>query len=232
MQFLDYWAILRRRWILIVVVIVLDILLSGLLYRRASHAAGFQSCLTVYVADVSAPSVVAASSDLQQAAELIAGESGANFFADDLLDVARSRSVASYVSGHLASTQLPNRGFDQINGSVSGSRQDRTVNLCVTNPSNVTAGTAARWLGRAMTADRGRFVGRTMAKRTFVKEISAPSTGPAPQSKRLLTFALQVILGLFVALALALLWDALDPRVRDRHDLERALGVPMLAGPA
>lgn len=231
MGFLDYWAIVRRRWLLILAVIVLDLLLSGFLYQRANRAAGYQSCLTVYVADTSAPSVVAASSDLQQSAELLAGESAANFFADDLLDIAQSRSVASYVHTKLAPRHLPNSSFDQINGSVSGGRQDRTVNLCVTNPSSITAGASAASLGQAVTADRAKFVGRWMAKRTFVNEISPPSTSLAPTSKHLLTLLLQLILGVFVALAIALLWDALDPRVRDRRDLEHTLGLPVLAGP-
>jgi capsular polysaccharide biosynthesis protein len=228
-SFLDYWAILRRRWVLIAVIVLLDLLLSGFTYRRANQSAGYQSCLTVYVADLSAPSIVAASSSLENAAELLAGESAANFFADDLLDVAQSRSVARYVSRRIASKNLPDSSFGSINGSVGGARQDRTVNLCLTNPSRATAAAAAGALGTAMTSARAQFVGNKMASRTFVKLISPPNTAPAPKSKKLLTLALQLILGLLVALGLALMWDALDPRVRDRADLERSLGLPVLA---
>ncbi len=234
MSFLEYWAILRRRWVLIAAIVVLDVLLSGFSYRKANQASGYQSCLTVYVADLSAPSIVAASSSLETTAELLAGESAANFFADDLLDVAQSRSVAAYISDDIAPRALiglPNSTFDAINGSVSGSRLDRTVNLCVTNPTRATAAAAATALGIAVTSARAQFVGTKMAKRTFVKIISPPSTGPAPKSKKLLTLAVQVVLGLFVALGLALLWDALDPRVRDRRDLESVLGLPVLASP-
>lgn len=237
MSFLDYWAILRRRWVLIVVILLLDVLLSGFTYRRANQSAGYESCLTVYVADLSAPSIVAASSSLENAAELLAGESAANFFADDLLDVAQSRSVATYISNRInpvvsrSLVALPNASFDSINGSVSGSRLDRTVNLCVTNPMRVTAAAAAAALGTAVTSARAQFVGTKVAARTFVKLISPPNTTTAPKSKKLLTLALQLVLGLFVALGLALLWDALDPRVRDRADLERTLGLPVLASP-
>ena len=231
MSFLEYWAILRRRWVLIAAIVVLDVLLSGFSYRRANQASGYQSCLTVYVADLSAPSIVAASSSLETAAELLAGESAANFFADDLLDVAQSRSVAAYVSDQIALRGLSNSSFNAVNGSIGGARQDRTVNLCITNPTKATAAAAAAALGRAVTSARSQFVGAKMATRTFVKIISSPNTGPAPKSKKLLTLALQVVLGLFVALGLALLWDALDPRVRDRRDLESVLGLPVLASP-
>jgi capsular polysaccharide biosynthesis protein len=236
-SYLDYWAIIRRRWAIIAAVILLDIVASGLLYARANKAAGFQSCLTIYVADTSAPTTVAASSDLSASAELLAGESAANFFADDLNDVAQSRSVAQWISNRLRGSYSLQTGpittdYAHVNGSISGSRQDRTDSLCVTNPNAGDATAIAKQLGSAMTTDRTQFVGKAMAKRTFVKVISPPQTGPAPKSTKRLQLALQIILGILVAGGIALLWDALDPRVRDRHDLEAALGVPLLAGPA
>jgi capsular polysaccharide biosynthesis protein len=238
-SYLDYWAIIRRRWAIIAAIILLDIVASGLLYARANKAAGFQSCLTIYVADTSAPTTVAASSDLSASAELLAGESAANFFADDLNDVAQSRSVAKWISNiffqHPNADYTPDHiylDYAHVNGSISGSRQDRTDSLCVTNPNAGDATAIAKLLGKAMTTDRAQFVGKAMAKRTFVKVVSPPQTGPAPKSTKRLQLALQIILGILVAGGIALLWDALDPRVRDRHDLEAALGVPLLAGPA
>jgi capsular polysaccharide biosynthesis protein len=236
-SYLDYWAIIRRRWAIIAAIILLDIVASGLLYARANKAAGFQSCLTIYVADTSAPTTVAASSDLSASAELLAGESAANFFADDLNDVAQSRSVARWISDRLRGSYSLQTGpittdYVHVNGSISGSRQDRTDSLCVTNPVEISATEVAAALGTAMTSARTQFVGKVMAKRTFVKVISPPQTGPAPKSTKRLQLALQIILGILVAGGIALLWDALDPRVRDRHDLETALGVPLLAGPA
>jgi capsular polysaccharide biosynthesis protein len=236
-SYLDYWAIIRRRWAIIAAIILLDIVASGLLYARANKVAGFQSCLTIYVADTSAPTTVAASSDLSASAELLAGESAANFFADDLDDVAQSRSVAKWISQKLyprtaVGLNASSISYSQVNGSISGGRQDRTDALCVTNPKETSATLIARQLGIAMTTDRAQFVGKAMAKRTFVKVISPPQTGPAPKSTKRLQLALQIILGILVAGGVALLWDALDPRVRDRHDLEAALGVPLLAGPS
>jgi capsular polysaccharide biosynthesis protein len=235
-SYLDYWAIVRRRWAIIAVIIVLDLLASGLLYARANKSAGFQSCLTIYVADTSAPTTVAASSDLGASAELLAGESAANFFADDLLDIAQSRSVAMWISTRISSgSQLQTRpstsDYAHVNGSISGGRQDRTDSLCVANPNERSAGLVAGALGQAMTTYRSQFVGKVMAKRTFVKIVSPPSTGPAPKSRKLLQLVLQLILGVLVAGGVALLWDALDPRVRGTHDLETALGVPVLVGP-
>lgn len=232
MNWADYLSIARRRWVLIAVIVLADVMLSGIVYRRANQAAGYQSCLTIYVADVSSPSLIAASSSLDTAAQLLAGETAANFFGDDLLDVAQSRNVATFMVTRLSRTQLPNRDFGALNGAVTGSRLDRTVNLCVTNPSPRTALAAATALGAALTVDRARFIGSRMAKRTYVNVVSPPSTAPAPRSKRALTFLLQLVLGLFVALAAALLWEAFDPRVRDRHDLERTLGLPVLGAPS
>ena len=43
-----------------------------------------------------------------------------------------------------------------------------------------------------------------------------------------MNFVLRLILGLLVAGGLALLWDALDPAVRERREVEEALRVPVV----
>jgi hypothetical protein len=203
----SYLGILRRRWWIVVAIVVLDLLVSAYLYRKADTQAGSQSCFTLYVADVSSPSLIAApQTTLETAGQLLAGETAANFFADDILDVAQSRSVAAYMQRHApASTGA---GFV---GNVSGSRKDRTVDLCVTAPQAATAQTGAVALSRAMTVDRSQFVGRNMAKRTFVNVISSPEVSPVPTTHALNSLVLRVGLGVLVALAAALFWDALDP---------------------
>jgi capsular polysaccharide biosynthesis protein len=212
------------------VILLLDAGISGYLYRKSTNSAGSQACLTLYVADVSAPSLISsAGANLSTTAQLLAGETAANFFGDDLLDVAQSRSMARYVSRALASQRLSSSTFSDINGTISGSRQDRTVNLCVTNPDARTAQAAAGALGTAMTVARGRFIGTRMAQRTYVRVISDPTVGPASTSSSRLNFALRFFLGVLVALGAALLWDALDPHVRDAADAESALGAPVLA---
>jgi capsular polysaccharide biosynthesis protein len=221
-----YWSILRRRRWIIALIVVLDIVVSGFLFRRAYRQVGYQSCLTVYVADVSATSTTLETTD-----QLLAADTAANFFADDLLDIAQSSNVATWISGRLQGRGLPNSSSSDINGAVSGARRDRTVNLCLANPNQSTALAAARQLGIAMTSQRSRFIGSVMARRTFVKAISPATVGRAPASHALLNLALRVFLGAVVALGVALLWDALDPTVRDRRDVERILGVPVLAEP-
>jgi capsular polysaccharide biosynthesis protein len=224
-----YWAILRRRWLIVAVILVVDVLAAGYLFAKSTRSAGYQACTTLYVADTSAASMITApSTSLQGLGQLLSGETAANFFADDILDVAQSRSVASSISASLAAARRPHTAFDDINGSVSGSRVDRTVSLCVTNPDSGSATAAARQLGIAMSKDRARFVGIDMAKRTYVAVISDPSVGPAPVSRSLLNLGLRFFLGVLFALGVALLWDAVDPKVRDREDVERALGAPVL----
>ncbi|MBV9278491.1 MAG: hypothetical protein JOZ41_00270 [Chloroflexi bacterium] len=218
-----YWSILRRRWMLIAAVLVLDVVAAGLLYLRSARHVGYQACQTLYVADVSAPSLVAASASIDPTAQLLAGESAANFFADDVLDVAQSRMVADYIAARL---HAPPATWE---GAVSGARRDRTVDLCVANPSSSPALAAAQALGTAMTSQRARFVGARMARRTYVGIVSSPSAAPAPTSNQKENLALRLILGAIVAFGLALLWDALDPRVRDIRDAEQAAGVPVLA---
>lgn len=230
MEWRSYLAILLRRWWIIVLILLVDVLASGYLYAKANKSAGQQSCFTLYVSDVSSPSLISAPpTTLQAEGQLLAGETAANFFADDILDVAQSKKVADYVSRQVAPQNLPNSSASSIEGSVSGSRRDRTVDLCVANPTGSTAQAASQSLASTMTSARSRFIGIAMAKRTFVNVVSQPTVSAVPKSHQLANLALRLFLGLMVALGLALLWDSLDPTVRDERDVEEALGVPVLA---
>ncbi|HEY8685291.1 MAG TPA: hypothetical protein VIO57_06770 [Chloroflexota bacterium] len=233
MEWSAYWGVVRRRWYILLAIVILDLLASGATYARSRHTAGYQACTTLYVADVSAPSLIAApQTTLETAGQLLAGETAANFFGDDVLDVAESNVVANFVSARLAGRSLPSSSQSDINGSVSGSRHDRTVALCVTNPSGQTALAAASEVGTAMTSARSRFLGIDMARRTYVAVISSPTVGAVAASTSRLRLALEFILGLLLAGGIALLWDAADPTVRDRVDLEHLLNVPVARMPS
>jgi capsular polysaccharide biosynthesis protein len=230
MDWTGYWTVLRRRWLIISGVLVLAVLASGYSFLRSYRHVGSQSCLTLYVSDVSSPSMIAASqTNLAATGQLLAGETAANFFGDDILDVAQSRRVADDVSARLRPQRLSSTAPSDMEGAVSGSRRDRTVNLCVQNPSSASALAAAQALGIAMTSGRARFIGRQMARRTFVSVISQPTVGRVSRSHLLVTLVERLFLGLVAALGVAFLWDALDPTVRDQRDVERALGAPVLA---
>ena len=229
MAWSNYVAILRRRWLVVLVIVIVDLLISGALYVRSAKRAGFEACQTLYVADVSAPSIVSApDATLQAEGQLLSGESAANFFADDVLDVSQSRNVAQFASRRLARLHLPSTATGDIAGSITGTRRDRTVDICVGNPNETSSLAIASVIGRTMTTDRALFMGKSIARRTFVTTVSTPTAAPAPVSSSRLSVALRVFLGLLIALGFALLWDAVDPRVRDRRDVEQALGVPVL----
>ena len=221
-----YLGILGRRWYLIVLIICVDLAVSAYFYRQANTNAEYQSCTELYVADMSAPSLISAPpTSLQSAGELLAGETAANFFADDILDIAQSASVSSYITD----TVFPTASFPQApNWAVGGSRRDRTVTLCLASPDPTVALKAGEALAAAMTTDRAKFLG-PMAKRIYTRVISPASVGPAPTSHATVTLLLRLVLGVLVALGAAFLWDALDPRVRNRADVERALRVPVLS---
>jgi hypothetical protein len=205
-----YWDVLKRRWIVVLLILAVDVAAGLYLYRKANHQLGYQACLTLYVADVSSPSVIAAPSDtLDTAGQLLAGETAANFFADDILDVSQSGSVADFISSKLRPRNLPSSSPGDI--GVEGSRKDRTVSLCVSNPQSTTALAAARQLAVAMTSRRGLFIGPQMAKRTYVHLITAPGVGAVSNRHNLLSLAERLFLGVLVALGAALLWEAIDP---------------------
>jgi capsular polysaccharide biosynthesis protein len=230
MDWRDYWEIVGRRWAIVAVIVVLDVLASGYLFARSYKKLGYQACLTAYVADVSAPStIIAPQTSIQAEGQLLAGETAANFYADDVLDVAESQHVARFISAQLAPQRLPNTSTGDINGAISGSRRDRTLSMCVSNPSSASALAAASTLGSAMTVHRSKFLGPKIGQRAYVGIISDPSVGKVSSRHDLLNLGLRIILGLLLAIGVALIWDAIDPRVRNRRDVERTLGVPVLS---
>ncbi|HZU13106.1 MAG TPA: hypothetical protein VFB58_09725 [Chloroflexota bacterium] len=228
MDWMSYLAILRRRWVIIAAILVLDLAATGYLYHKAQRSAGYQSCLELYVGDAGAASyIIAPGTNLMDTqSQALAGETAANFFADDVVDVSGSRSVSSYIQTDMQ------HGSALVSGpiafSISGSRVDRTVNLCVNDADASQAGVAAAYLARAMTTDRKLFFG-PVAKRIYTNVIGAPVTSPVPSGHAALTALLRLVLGLLVALGVGFVWDALDPTVRDRADAERALGVPVIS---
>lgn len=229
MSFSTYWNILRRRWWIVAIIVLVDVLASGYLYRKAHAAAGYQSCATLYVADIGAPSLLyAPGSTLDVASQALAGETAANFFADDIVDIAQSRSVLSYIQARVSPVG-GSGSASTYSGSVTGSRLDRTVNLCITGSSSALALRAGHAMTKAMTTDRKLFLG-PMVKRIYTGVVSPPDVERVPSGHDLLTFLLRVILGVLVALGVAFLWDALDPAVRDARDAEETLRVPVLTG--
>lgn len=210
-------------------IIVLDVLLAGALYARGTRHLGYQACVTLYVADVGAPSLISAPvTTLAAAGQLLAGETAANFFADDLLDVAQSQHVAAYVSARLRPRGLPNTAEGDINGAVTGSRRNRTDTICATNPNPRSAPAVASGIAFALTHRRALFVGRPMARRTYVGLVSDAATAPVAPGRERRDLLLRLILGLLVAGGLALVVDALDPRVTSARQAEAALAVPVL----
>ncbi|MGH2448462.1 MAG: hypothetical protein ACRDFS_07665 [Chloroflexota bacterium] len=219
-----YLAIWGRRWAIIAAILILDLLVSGALFYRSYHHTGYQASSTLYVADLGATGT-----SLQSTGQLLAGMTAADFLAEDVKDIATSQVVARYVAHSLAGRHLPDSSASDLNAAVGSSRVDRTVRLTVTSPSSATALAASRVLANALTSSRGRFMGTQMARRTLVKEISAPVATRVPANQQLTNLGLRLVLGVIVAFGAALAWDAVDPNVRDVADMEKILGVPVLA---
>jgi capsular polysaccharide biosynthesis protein len=215
---LVYWfAVLRRRWPILAVIIILVALASGLVAIRSYRHHHYVASVGFFVTTVSLPTGNPQTS-----------ETAANLLGDDLLDIAHSSAVAHDISRYLASHHLASITAGAVQGAIGGSRTHRTVTVTATSGDAHTALAIARGIALALTTWRSRYMGKALAQRSSVTIINQPSVSPASTSRLLLDFAFRAFLGVIVALGVAFAWDFLDDTVHNEDELERWLGAPVL----
>ena len=213
---------LSRRWPVILLVVgvvsVAALLVAIKSYRDRSYVATGQIFVSAAVAPH--PTGSGQAFDLERAARLMA---------EDLRDVAGSRIVASDIVRYLT---VHHKGLisvgDALN-AVSATNSGSTVSVSASASTASTARAVAERLLTDLSVGRARFVGLPEASRGSVRIVSVPVTSRTATREIVIAFGYRVILGLVVALGLALAWDFLDDSVHDPSDVERFLGVPILA---
>jgi succinoglycan biosynthesis transport protein ExoP len=215
----EYLRMLRRGWPVIVLVTLLGIALSGAYLVLAPKQYQSQALILLVTTN---PKDVSALEYGQQY-----GKDAAPTYAD----VIDSSSIFEVVAKGLT----PRRSVADLETMVSTQARESTslIEVNVTAPSAAEAANIANLVARQAQVSVPNLVGREsrssapILRLVIVRDAPVPPSAVSPNPKRVL--AIGFIVGAALGLALTLLQQALDTRLRRPEDLYAAAPVPLLA---
>lgn len=149
----------------------------------------------------------------------------AEYLADDLSEVIRSRGFADEVSKRLGGTVTAG----QIQGATNPQKNHRILTVSVSAPTAQQAMDIAGAIAATLRDSGGQFLAQLSAQNAAIAIIDPPALVPVtPGLRQKLDLPLRFGLAVFAALGLIFLLDYLDESVRDAADVE-SLGFVVLA---
>jgi capsular polysaccharide biosynthesis protein len=218
MELRQYWRVIARRW-WIVVLVPLVVLAASLLVRP-QPATGALANLRLAVG--------------------IKPENGdgkfytydryyswltAEYLADDLSEIIKSRSFAENVSARMGGAVPPGA----IQGATNPQKLHRILTVSVSAATPQQALDIANAVATTLRDSAGTYLPQISAENAAISIIDPPALVPiGPGLRERLDLPLRVVLALVAALGIAFLLDYLDDSLRDASDVA-ALGLPVLA---
>jgi len=219
MEIREYLRMLRRGWPVIVLVTVLGIALAGSYLVLAPKR--YESTALILLSTTTPASLT----DLQN------GQQYASDAAATYADVIESPSTLEVVAKELT----PRRSVTELETMVTAEARESTslIQVNVAAPSATEAANIANLVAGQAQVSVPNLVGRlgrsskAIVRLVIVQEATVPLSAVSPNPKRVL--AIGFIVGVALGLALTLLQQALDTRLRRPEDLYAAAPVPLLA---
>ena len=218
MELKAYGSVVRRHWRLVALITLLTLAASTAFALRGPSA--YQATMKLAISVVPDPRV----------GEFFKFDSyysvlTSEYLADDLSEVLKSEAFADDVSSELGFTLDP----AQISNLTRTKKTHRLLEVTITAADPATALAVAEAFERVLNTKLGEYFAFLQANNGYVRIINRPKVA---RTNSLPLTAAEIILrttaGLFVAVGLAFVLDYLDDRPRDRRDLERILGAPVL----
>lgn len=144
---------------------------------------------------------------------------GSQLLANDLAKLADDEQLQKKVASQMGMVDL--EGYDV---AVESSTTSRVMSISVTGPSASTAAVIANKMAEE--------IGNTAKAVMDVKAVNVVSPAQAPEEPsgpmRLLYVAVAFLAGLFIAIAIIVLMDMLNTRIRNEQEAVELLGVPVI----
>jgi capsular polysaccharide biosynthesis protein len=224
MELRDYWAILRRRWWIPVLLGLLVGLLSLIQLRPwqpkpPQYVASLRMLVGVMPATDAA---ITAYYDPRYYAWLTS-----EYLVDDFTEVVRSRLFADNVSQRLSGSNITvSPGV--IQGSAATGKQHRIISLSLTDPDEAQLRQMADAAAAELAENAPVYFQQLGTNGAGVTLIDGPTIGAVgPSVRDQVELPLRVLLGVLVGIGLVFLLHYLDTSVRTAHELE-AVGLRVL----
>jgi capsular polysaccharide biosynthesis protein len=217
MELREYWLILRRRWWVPVLLVVLVVAVTPFTYHPAAP---------VYQANVRFTIGVSADRNVQGVDPILTAYQASEYIRDDFVEILHSEMFAADVNANLQGTNLI-IDKNAIVGSVE--KQHRIMSMTITWTDGKQAGVIASAAAKALETQNAKYFKQLGSEGASVTIIDGPDIGLVPPSLReRLDIPIRLALALAAGLLLAFLIDYLDDTVRDARELE-AMGMEVLA---
>lgn len=223
MELLAYWQIIRRRWWIAVVLVLLVALLSAYQLRPwqtppPTYSASMR--MLVGVLPVTDPDLTAYD------ARFYAWQTS-EYLVDDFTEVVNSSLFAQQVSERLAAEGL-SVPAGAIRGNSATGRLHRILTLTLNWPNREELITISSAIVDELVENSAFYFAQLGTENTMITVLDQPSIGAIGPSLRARTeWPLRILLALLVGLGLIFLLDYLDTSVRNGQDLE-TLGIPVV----
>ncbi len=219
MELRNYWKILKRRWLLIVIPVVIVLSIGLLTYKPAPQA--YNTGVRFIVSQ--APSEGAAVRDEDRYYNWLTSE----YIVNGLTDWVRGVEFAQAVSDHLAT-----QGVDIPAGVIQGGLAPDNARsmLTISLTANDAAALEAMMSGviAVLTEQNAGALPQLGGEAAVLTQLDQPIINPISAGIRSqLDLPIRILLALFVGLGLALLVEYLDPTIRDRETVQD-LGLSIL----
>ena len=216
MELRNYWLILRRRWWVPALLLVLVAVLTLLTYHPAPP---------LYQASIRFTIGVSADRNVQGVDPILTAYQASEYIRDDFVEILHSEMFAADVNANLKETHLT-IDKNSIAGSVE--KQHRIMSMTITWGDEKQAGVIASAAAKALETQNAKYFKQLGSEGASVTIIDGPDVGLVPPSLReRLDIPIRLVLALAAGLLLALMIDYLDDTVRDAHELE-AMGLVVL----
>jgi capsular polysaccharide biosynthesis protein len=217
-----YVEMVRRRWWLVVLTTLAALLVAGLLAYRGASA--YKATVRLAVS-VPVPADCLAGQQREYDCNYYAWLAS-EYLADDLGELVRSRAFAEDVGALLGEPFDPK----SISDVVRTRKTHRILSITVTANTFDRAQRLGDAIVEALRLNSGKYLAQLATQSGQIVVIDPPQTqrgeGPAAVA---LEIGLRTLLGLLFGLALVFALDYFDPTIRSERDVERTLGLPVLA---
>jgi protein tyrosine kinase modulator len=216
MELRAYWLILRRRWWVPALLLVLVAALTPFTYHSPAP---------IYQASVRFTIGVSANRNVTGVDPLLTSYQASEYIRDDFVEILHSEMFAADVNANLKGTNLT-IDKNAIAGSVE--KQHRIMSMTITWGDEKQAGVIASAAAKTLEDQNAKYFQQLGSEGASVTIIDGPDVGPvAPSLRERLDIPIRLGLALAAGVLLAFLLDYLDDTVRDGAELE-ALGLRVL----